>query len=393
MKCPGCGYVRKTQEDYPDWQCPFCKIAYNKHPDYIPTQNLDVAILRNKYTDASKIHTNIIYLYTNNDAVDFVIKELDGRIIEGSINEEFPNRFEVLEILNDPTKELTKDKKNKIIHFYLNKYSTNKVNHSNSNSPLRYVLISIILIIIFYIFFHVNENSYLSSKNYSSQPTPSSSITLNNTTIDLGDLSQQIRWAKDYSRACFEMCKSKNVRDENCKALNTTLLLNKNNISLLNNYSKAGLNTFSKSKEILIEEIQTNIVMISQDMRFAAYYCNTYPKIKKISVVKNFEFPSMRFTISSPTSKDKWLSEIGLSIIIGACFSLTMDLPLEKVRNEHDKCNSLLKPFWDSCLRENYNSIPSKINSKNVDVYGKFLQQCVILKLMKTRMYEVKFQY
>ena len=34
MKCPGCGYVRKDNEYAPEWQCPSCGIAYNKHPDY-----------------------------------------------------------------------------------------------------------------------------------------------------------------------------------------------------------------------------------------------------------------------------------------------------------------------------------------------------------------------
>lgn len=34
MKCPGCGYERNGSEQVPDWQCPACGIAYNKHPNY-----------------------------------------------------------------------------------------------------------------------------------------------------------------------------------------------------------------------------------------------------------------------------------------------------------------------------------------------------------------------
>lgn len=34
MKCPGCGYERDGSEQVPEWQCPSCEIAYNKHPNY-----------------------------------------------------------------------------------------------------------------------------------------------------------------------------------------------------------------------------------------------------------------------------------------------------------------------------------------------------------------------
>ena len=30
MKCPKCGYERKSVEDAPAWQCPSCKVAYAK---------------------------------------------------------------------------------------------------------------------------------------------------------------------------------------------------------------------------------------------------------------------------------------------------------------------------------------------------------------------------
>ncbi|MGQ3887817.1 hypothetical protein ACQUW5_02150 [Legionella sp. CNM-1927-20] len=30
MKCPACGYIRKENDYAPEWQCPSCKIAYNK---------------------------------------------------------------------------------------------------------------------------------------------------------------------------------------------------------------------------------------------------------------------------------------------------------------------------------------------------------------------------
>jgi ribosomal protein L37AE/L43A len=30
IQCPRCGYVRKENEDVPDWQCPACGVAYNK---------------------------------------------------------------------------------------------------------------------------------------------------------------------------------------------------------------------------------------------------------------------------------------------------------------------------------------------------------------------------
>ena len=30
MKCPKCGYVRQVSDEAPDWQCPNCKVVYEK---------------------------------------------------------------------------------------------------------------------------------------------------------------------------------------------------------------------------------------------------------------------------------------------------------------------------------------------------------------------------
>ncbi|QLZ68931.1 hypothetical protein FOLKNPGA_01711 [Legionella sp. PC1000] len=34
IKCPNCDHIRKENELTPDWQCPSCKIAYNKYPGF-----------------------------------------------------------------------------------------------------------------------------------------------------------------------------------------------------------------------------------------------------------------------------------------------------------------------------------------------------------------------
>jgi hypothetical protein len=36
VECPKCGYARKPSDDAPQWQCPSCKVAYNKA---LKTQN------------------------------------------------------------------------------------------------------------------------------------------------------------------------------------------------------------------------------------------------------------------------------------------------------------------------------------------------------------------
>lgn len=33
LKCPQCEYERKPTDKTPEWQCPSCHIAYNKHPN------------------------------------------------------------------------------------------------------------------------------------------------------------------------------------------------------------------------------------------------------------------------------------------------------------------------------------------------------------------------
>jgi len=30
MKCPACGYVRKPEDNVPEWQCPACQVVYEK---------------------------------------------------------------------------------------------------------------------------------------------------------------------------------------------------------------------------------------------------------------------------------------------------------------------------------------------------------------------------
>lgn len=61
IKCPKCGYYRKSSDDAPAWQCPSCKIAYSKYPGYQNApQYKTYSDKRNKYILPKKKNSKLI---------------------------------------------------------------------------------------------------------------------------------------------------------------------------------------------------------------------------------------------------------------------------------------------------------------------------------------------
>ncbi|WP_058387296.1 hypothetical protein [Legionella cherrii] len=132
MKCPGCKYIRKRIETVPEWQCPKCGIAYNKHPDYIPKSHFKVILMYKKYPKDDQVKVNRIYVYLRRIQFDiehiqiaFVNKNGSVSRIELS-NELIENKAEIFQILST-NRKLKKNHKNAIINIILKETESNEL--------------------------------------------------------------------------------------------------------------------------------------------------------------------------------------------------------------------------------------------------------------------------
>ncbi|KTD67973.1 TPR repeat protein [Legionella steelei] len=141
MKCPECHYIRKRRETVPEWQCPNCGIAYNKHPDYFQTYNFKIKLLYKIYPKNKEIkaHTIYVYLYKNHlniEHIQFAFLNKDKVIIRLGLGSDlFIYSAEIFEVLNSTSKKLPKlqeHHKKAIIEYILPEYLKDSLPKDNT---------------------------------------------------------------------------------------------------------------------------------------------------------------------------------------------------------------------------------------------------------------------
>ncbi|KTC91281.1 sel1 repeat family protein [Fluoribacter dumoffii] len=124
MKCPECHYTRKNNETVPEWQCPNCGIAYNKHPNYTQTSH-KIKLLYKKIPKDYQIKANTIYVYLikyrfDVEHIQFAFKEKEDSIVRLGLPQELANYApEIFQILSGSNQKLKKHHKQAIINSIL----------------------------------------------------------------------------------------------------------------------------------------------------------------------------------------------------------------------------------------------------------------------------------
>lgn len=127
MKCPGCHYVRQDNETVPEWKCPNCGIAYNKHPDYSEPSQFKISVLYKSVPRDKQIKAKTIYVYImsyrfDNEHLQCAFKDKEGLIVRLELVEELGEySSEIFQVLNSSNGKLNKHQKHLIIDAILKK--------------------------------------------------------------------------------------------------------------------------------------------------------------------------------------------------------------------------------------------------------------------------------
>lgn len=353
MKCPGCGYKRKPEDDYPNWQCPSCRNAYNKHPDYIGNNYFSIQLSYEKVPEDKEVKPEILYLYLNKGILEGAVLDNTGlveRIVFSDVDLEkaYPD---IINRLNTPQSTLTDEQEAVIFSATARKkkLQQDKIEEETELEKTRYkqfFLIGILIVFIILIFNHFfsndTENKISKSQVESSTPTAfqttginksnmSNDSLLNANGINLEFIASNLDSADALAKQCNASCQSTNISEDSCEKAKEILKV----ISLQINKYKEFMQGHSidglsiKSKQ-LIEKINQNLWNLPNKIESAQRLCGN----------KNVNYTSNKSNSTNPTSSQKTklvLSNFGIDI--------------RKIQSDMSVCLRFIEKCADYCVK------------------------------------------
>lgn len=308
MKCPWseCGYVRQESDTAPEWQCPACNNAYNKHPDYSGNNYYQIILTYSEVPEDKQIQTGKLYLYLKANNLEGCCIDKSGKIERIQLSSEDLKCYqEIVAALSTPSALLSLEQETAIFLATAKKaQSANSLQEfENTSSPLslkNLVLVVIgvlLLLVIIFKYFSSNTqntdverfsvNSFINSPDYKS---PKSTINLYTFGINLDFISSKLQLADSQVKQCKEFCQKSRERDTSCDQVIEIL----NEVSPQTNKLKQYLKTNSIDKlpshdQEQINQINQYLWSIPQDMDSANDLCSQ-------NIPKANSTPTMSYT-------------------------------------------------------------------------------------------------
>ncbi|QMT62140.1 hypothetical protein [Legionella sp. PC997] len=302
MKCPWseCGYVRKENETCPEWQCPSCYNAYNKHPDYLGNNYYKIKLVVGDIPSDDKIEPGVLLLYLKNGSVE-------GCFIEHSVinriplsNKELPNILDIINKLKNPGGKLT-DEEERAIFLLTARFKNYPLVNENDKTEnyfkkIIYVLLGVLILIILYIIlrgpfqaqtFLPTTNTQLMNQNKAEVPYLGG--------VNLQDISNTITEAENLLNQCIDECDDrcvelrKYMQSTSAKILNFTRSVRPTTISRLNSATKR-----------LILNFNDRILKIKEKINSIKDFCKNQ---KKTSINSTVDFVSAGINLDIVYSK------------------------------------------------------------------------------------------
>lgn len=313
MKCPwkDCGYIRKTTDVCPEWQCPSCQNAYNKHPDYNGNNYFEVLLTYKEKPQDTDIKPGKLYLYLADDEIEGAIFYKPGviervRLYERDLGKDFT---EIKNILNNPPLTLTSDQEASIRIATARKKAQQidegeelKEQEVQKNKKLLVLIFSVVIFLIIIILYYVlsddpsekiSTSTLVNSSNMSQQQAtksePNNNINdafLETNGIDLELIASKLDLANSLAKQCQSTCQSSHTIDDSCEKTNAVT----DEISTqIINYKKyvqgTSVDRFSQNNKQLVERINQQLWSIPQELESAKYYCEHGVEIKAKEVI------------------------------------------------------------------------------------------------------------
>lgn len=392
MKCPGCGYERKASDNAPEWQCPSCEIAYNKHPNY-NGNNHSVKLLYGHVPKDEEVEHGYIYLYTISGHIEYARKSIDGKIERDHLNIDLLDYHDILNVLSNPSSLLSPAQNIALVNAISQKNNQPQQSNLEASSKKNYFSISKILLLILaslVVFYLFTSNKFLTNRFKVSSSQMQSVITLSNTEINLKELSEKISAAAEAAEECKSYCQINGQPNESCMEANAVLYSNRKENTLLRDYynTKRYL-TLSGYQRQLLEKIKSNIIKIDKNMTTAVSFCNqnsaTSPQNIQQTTLKDstLEVPRINFEIKvKKMPKEAWLKELKGLFPIPICASAMEHEAIVATLNEQHidlkKCiNSVIPKLFNRCKKKYYDDLPQIITQESAKKWGEQMGQCI----------------
>lgn len=267
MKCPWkeCGYVRKEAEESPDWQCPSCNNAYNKHPDYIGNDYYKIKLVFDDIPSDNEIEPGTLFLYLRNDSMEgaFISQNIVRRIIFS--NKELANLSDFILKLKNSESRLNNEEERSIFLITAklkNLYPEDKNTKPGKNflKTLVYAFLILIFLIILYLLMSPSKSKILPITSNSHSGAKISKVSLY-PDINLQDISITLDEAENLLNQCRSTCK------QGCVELNQFFEKTSAQIANYRNYAQTiNVDKISLKSRELIEGINNRIWKIHQEI-------------------------------------------------------------------------------------------------------------------------------
>ncbi len=297
MKCPwqDCGYIRKTSDTGPAWECPSCKNLYNKHPDYYGNNYFSIQLTYKEIPSDAEIKPEKLYLYLTDGEVEGAVLYKAGVVERTELFESDLGKdtVDIKNVLNNPPSTLTSEQEAAICIATARKKAQQeeieelKEQEEQKNKKVKLIIVSVVIFIIIIVLYYFlsDDTSVKASTAASSSNTPfqqtiqnkfnsNDDAFLNTNGINLEFIASKLDLADSLVKQCQNICQSNHTMDDSCAKVSETIDGISTQISKYKEYVQgASVDRLSPNNKHLVEQINQQLWSIPQEFESAQSFC------------------------------------------------------------------------------------------------------------------------
>ena len=304
MKCPWaeCGYVRQQTENCPEWQCPACKNAYNKHPDYSGNNYYTIQLTYKEIPDDRQITAGTLFLYLNNNVIEGACLDKNNKIDRINLPlDDLKLKFnEIIDVLNNPPSLLNDEQEAAIF-----KATAIKINQdieilveqdNRKNFIYKLIILSICIGLISVLIFNYIDSAHIKTQGATGIQTKSNApdttqnmlqnSEINETNliangINLDFMVSKLGTAESLAKQCENICQSQHIKDSSCDKVNDILNTLSPQITQYRKYMQINsIDKLSANSQNKINQINQLLWSIPNTIDSAQNFCSENPDPK-----------------------------------------------------------------------------------------------------------------
>lgn len=325
MKCPGCNYERKKSDNTPEWQCPACKIAYNKHPKYSGNNYHTIELTYQTIPPDTDIKAERLYLYLIGDRLEGAVLSNRGKIERIQLTDDELGKYagDIKTTLRNPPATLSPEQQDAIFTVTAirkNQHDDKLQGVKEQKTKTRKLIILVIFSLLFLIMITRYYPSTVSNdvvKPLRSNTFPTNPVSTKNHDLptahgfNLELIATKLSSAATFAKQCKSMCKSQK-NDEYCVKAAEIM----NGISVdVNNYKEYmqvnSIDRFDDRNKMLVGQINQYLWDIPKQLETAASLCQR-------SVIQT---PTYQIKTSPPKSQIKMIDFMSQGINLNILYS------------------------------------------------------------------------